>query len=87
MVGGESQSYNMLPNTASHLAVNAKVKFKDSLDAENCAVQITPIEGLMLSPCERSMFHLSFYTVQPKTFSVTLRFKVENGGIYNVDVK
>lgn len=80
-------SYNKWLNTVSHSAVDAKVKYKDSLDADNCSVQIKPIEGFMLSPCERNMFHLSFYTVQPKVFSVTLRFKVDNGGIYKVDVK
>lgn len=63
------------------------VRYRSCQEAENCAVRITPIEGFLLNPCERCMFHLSFYTLLPTGFNVTLHFKVDNGGVYTVWVK
>ncbi|KAH8409413.1 hypothetical protein KR222_002720, partial [Zaprionus bogoriensis] len=67
--------------------VTAKVKFKDSSVTEHCIFRVTPTEGFVLEPCERGIFHLSFYTTLPTTFAVELHFKVENGVSHNVWVK
>lgn len=67
--------------------VTAKVKYKDCQEPESCGMRITPTEGFILKPCERGVFHLSFFIIVPSRFSITLRFKVENGLYYNVQIR
>ncbi|EDW13046.2 uncharacterized protein Dmoj_GI18006 [Drosophila mojavensis] len=67
--------------------VVAKVKYVECLDPEICGVRVTPDQGFELEPCERGIFHLSFFTIVPARFNVVLRFKVVNGFYHNVSVK
>ncbi|XP_064539581.1 uncharacterized protein LOC135429246 isoform X1 [Drosophila montana] len=69
------------------VGVVARVKYKDCLEPENCGVRVTPPEGFVLEPCDRGIFHVSFFTIVSSRFFVTLRFKVENGAYYNVIIK
>ncbi|SPP79109.1 uncharacterized protein LOC117582439 [Drosophila guanche] len=68
-------------------AVPAKVAYKDTLEKDLGGVRVSPIEGLLLEPCCRGAFSLSFYTVHPSRFTITLRFKVVNGAHHKVHIK
>ncbi|XP_030565461.1 uncharacterized protein LOC115765868 isoform X2 [Drosophila novamexicana] len=67
--------------------VPARVKYKDCLEPEDCGVRVTPLEGFVLEPCDRGIFHVSFFTIVLSRFFVTLRFKVEYGAYYTVTIK
>ncbi|XP_068141752.1 uncharacterized protein [Drosophila tropicalis] len=67
--------------------VQAKVTFKDYQDPQIGGVRISPVEGFQLEPCTRGIFHLSFFSTIPARFTLTLRFKVENGTYHKVLVK
>ncbi|ALC39538.1 CG15824 [Drosophila busckii] len=67
--------------------VNAKVNFKDALEEDVGGVRISPEAGYDLAPCERGVFTLSFFTIVPTRFTLTLRFKVVNGSHYKVLIK
>ncbi|KAH8278034.1 hypothetical protein KR026_003841, partial [Drosophila bipectinata] len=68
-------------------AVPARVVYKDCLEPDLAGIRITPTEGYILDPCTRGVFHLSFYSLFPNRFSMTLRFKVENGAHYKITLK
>ncbi|XP_030384254.1 uncharacterized protein LOC115631593 [Scaptodrosophila lebanonensis] len=68
-------------------AMHATVRFKDYQDVAQGGVHITPTDGFTLEPCTRGIFHLSFYSVTPTRFSITLRFKVNNGPHYKVFIR
>uniref|UniRef100_A0A6P4E058 Uncharacterized protein LOC108037644 n=1 Tax=Drosophila rhopaloa TaxID=1041015 RepID=A0A6P4E058_DRORH len=68
-------------------AVPAKVEYKDCTDPDAAGIRITPPEGFLLEPCTRGIFNVSFYSLYPARFTITLRFKVENGAHYKVQLK
>ncbi|KAH8266486.1 hypothetical protein KR044_004226, partial [Drosophila immigrans] len=83
-LGEEHCSYIKVLNVDD---VNATVKFTDCLEPEICGLRMTPVEGFVLEPCDRGVFHLSFFVIAPARFNITLRFKVQNGMYYNVIIK
>ncbi|KAH8323278.1 hypothetical protein KR067_004291, partial [Drosophila pandora] len=68
-------------------AVPARVVYKDCLEPDLGGIRVMPVEGYLLEPCTRGIFHLSFYSLFPNRFSMTLRFKVENGAHYKITLK
>ncbi|KAH8271115.1 hypothetical protein KR018_012407, partial [Drosophila ironensis] len=68
-------------------AVPAMVTYKDCLEPEAAGIRISPVEGYRLEPCTRGVFHLSFYSLFPNRFAVTLRFKVVNGAHYKIAIR
>ncbi|KAH8412221.1 hypothetical protein KR009_000536, partial [Drosophila setifemur] len=68
-------------------AVPAAVTFKDCLEPDMAGVRISPMEGYLLEPCTRGIFHLSFYSLVPNRFTLTLRFKVQNGAYQKITLK
>ncbi|XP_017132038.1 uncharacterized protein LOC108149140 isoform X1 [Drosophila elegans] len=67
--------------------VPAKVEYKDCTDPDAAGIRITPVEGFLLEPCTRGIFNVSFYSLYPARFTITLRFKVQNGAHYKVAIK